>query len=745
MNKIFKRIAYVVSFSLLIIAFSISVLAWNPPKVDKYVREEVEFRSVWVCTVSNMDISKQASSSESSIQAWKNEYLDILNNSKELGMNAIIFQVRPNNDAFYPSKYNPWSEFLAGYGVDPGWDPLGWMIEVTHAAGLEYHAWLNPYRTSVSALSYYPLKKDSATNSSYWTDHDEAEAYNFKQSYFADKKQVLEANNNVVDNPILDTGEALNQEVVYGAEDKFVLNPAHPKTIELLNNTITELIENYDIDGIHFDDYFYPDDKNYKGSNTSYRNITFSTEPNIDYNDYLAYKDKGGTDTIYNWRRENVNNLIHSLSDIIREYNKTAEYKCAFGISPAARWAPSPEACPVDSPRSAEGGEDSGCNNYYSYSDLYADTRKWVKEDWIDYILPQAYTYLGSAVNGTPTNTYSGIVNWWSNQVVGTKCKLYIGTPAYQIATWSADDRANKLELFYQIRYCQTKKFNVSGFVMFRYKSLISGVSATAMNQVTKYLWNMAALTPTYDSYEYEKLSTNAEVKTLKLNIDGTYTVSYDLVDKAKGYAVREDGEVIGRVLGKDNEITFSVNEGTDYELITYSPDNSIVESVDKINLSAAEINSSPTVKLKEELKESYPTASTMTVNFEVNDVDGDDLKYVLYLVRSGQEYKVLTGNVVDNKVTYNLKTDSFDYNDLWFKIEVYEVGNEANKVVFETSKFSFVSEVVQPTDPEPTPDPEPTLSEPETPKKKCGKKSMIIVELLSLGTLLAFILRKRH
>ena len=399
MKKIIK-ISSITFMSLLVMVSSFLILkAWDAPTVKKYELEEVEFRSVWVCTVANMDVQKQIGTSPEAIQAWKDQYLDILYNSKAMGMNAIIFQVRPCNDAFYPSKYNPWSEYLAGFGVDPGWDPLEWMLEVTHAAGLEYHAWLNPYRTSTGALSYYPTTKDQATGSTYWGDYSTSEAYNYKQEYFKGLADTLRNNNNVVDNPIMETGSTLNHQIVYGSESKFVLNPADPVTIELLDNTIKELVENYDIDGIHFDDYFYPDDSSYKGTNADYKNITFSTQPDIDYADYKSYLNDGGTLSIYDFRRDNVNRLIKTLSDTIRELNKTDDYICAFGISPAARWAPSIESCPAGSPRAAEGGEAGSCNNYYSYSDLYADTRKWVLEDWIDYILPQAYTYLGTSTS----------------------------------------------------------------------------------------------------------------------------------------------------------------------------------------------------------------------------------------------------------------------------------------------------------------------------------------------------------
>ena len=497
MKKIIKKILAFNVTLMLVASFCLVVHAWTPPKLKSdYVEPEVQFRSVWVCTVSNMDIKAQNGTDENAIQTWKKAYLEILNNSVKNGMNAIIFQVSPCNDAFYPSKYRPWSEYLAGFGVDPGWDPVEWMIEVTHEAGLEYHAWFNPYRTSTTALGQSITKEDPVTGSHYIYDYNEEEIYKYKQTYFGNLKKVCVENNTLVDNPIFLTGDELDYNVVYGGEGKFVLNPAAPATLENVQNTILEFITNYDADGVHFDDYFYPDDKNYKGSNTEYKQYTFSTEPDIDYNDYMKYVSKGGSLSIYDWRRENVNTLIKNLSDIIRESNKTDNYKCAFGISPAARWAPSIESCPAGSYRAAEGGMDDSCNNYYSYSDLFADTKKWAVEGWLDYILPQVYTYLGDTPSGIPDGNYPTITKWWSDTLQGYDCKLYIGTALYQISNWNKAQYATSDEFFYQQMYNQDKKFRVDGYVMFRYDSMLTNLGAKCMTKVLDKVWKVTSLTP---------------------------------------------------------------------------------------------------------------------------------------------------------------------------------------------------------------------------------------------------------
>ena len=153
-----KKIISCLVLVLIVLCAGITVNAKGKEKwsssssLKKYENVDTECRAVWVCTVGNMDVKKQEGTSEVAIQAWKDQYLAILDNAQAHNLNTIIFQIRPCNDAFYPSKYNPWSEYLVSYGKDPGWDPLEWMLEVTHERGMEYHAWMNPYRVTTSAV-----------------------------------------------------------------------------------------------------------------------------------------------------------------------------------------------------------------------------------------------------------------------------------------------------------------------------------------------------------------------------------------------------------------------------------------------------------------------------------------------------------------------------------------------------------------------------------------------------------------
>lgn len=708
--KIAKKILCVVFTLSLMLCFCLTVKAWTPPKLKSdYVEPDEQFRSVWVCTVSNMDIAAQNGTSEGAINKWKEQYLEILNTSVEKGMNAIIFQVSPSNDAFYPSKYKPWSQYLAGFGVDPGWDPVEWMIDVTHEAGLEYHAWFNPYRTSTTALSYNITETEKITDISSIYDYDKKTLYNYKQEYFKDLKEICEQNGTMVDNPIFASGAELDHNVVYGSEEKFVLNPAAEETIEHIEKTMLEFVTNYDADGIHFDDYFYPDDKNYKGSNSEYKSYTFSTEPDIDMADYNKYVAAGGELSIYNWRRENVNKLIERLGTVIRESNKTDDYKCAFGISPSARWAPSVESCPVGSQRGAEGGMDDGCNNYYSYSDLYADTRKWALEGWIDYILPQNYTYMGDTPIGIPDGTYPKITKWWSDTLKDVDCKLYIGTALYRISEWIGSQEASSDEFYYQQMYNQDKGYEVDGYVMFRYVSMLSGSGLKAINKVVDKVWKVTALTPIYEAYTYDSVDEAATINAVKLNNDGSYTVEFNKVDDAKAYAILCDGKAVSRVLRNASSIKFVKEEGKTYTLVTYGYDNQIHPTTYEVDFSNVVINQRPTVEIETVFEKEYLISSEIELNVNVNDPENDKITYSISFVYDGRERALVSDVELDgNKINYKYTCYAFEQDECKFIIEIND-GFEIIQV--ETETFAVIKEDVQ------TP---PTHEHEECPE--CGK-----------------------
>ncbi|WP_197336594.1 glycoside hydrolase family 10 protein, partial [Paenibacillus larvae] len=318
----------------------------------------------------------------------------ILDDVKQMGMNAVVVQVRPMADAFYPSEYAPWSEYLTGtQGKSPGYDPLAFMVEEAHKRNLEFHAWFNPYRIS--------------TQSS------------------LDK---LSANHPARQHP--------DWVVTYGG--RLYFNPGLPEVKQYITNSVLEVVRNYDIDSVHLDDYFYP--------------YPVSGE---EFPDDAAFRTYGnGFSSKADWRRDNVNQLVRDLSHEI----KSAKTYVKFGISPFGVWR---------NKSSDPNGSDTRALS--SYEAQFADTRKWVKEEWLDYIAPQVYwSFDFSAAQ------YNKVTDWWIEQTQGKNVHLYIGHAAYKVGDDKDPAWNNPDEIPNQIKY-NTERFNqVKGSVFFSYKDLKS-------------------------------------------------------------------------------------------------------------------------------------------------------------------------------------------------------------------------------------------------------------------------------
>jgi len=318
-----------------------------------------EFRAVWVTSVINLDSPSRQNMTADEL---KREIDEIVSRTVELGLNAIIFQVRPTGDAFYQSDIFPWSHWLTGtqgQGI-PDFDPLAYWIEVSHANGLELHAWINPYRII-----------HNITNSS--------------------DPGTLAPNNPVRQRPELAVGWTDTN----GRRGLF-LDPGLPDARQLIIDGIEELIRNYNVDGIHFDDYFYP------GS---------------DFDDAATFARYGAGMERSDWRRENVNTLIRDIQTTIRELNEELDRNVRWGISPTAIWKnASSDPLGVPTTRGQE-----------SFHALYADTRLWVTEEWVDYINPQIYWYIGFEIAN-----FEAVLDWWIELCRDTNVDLYIGHAAWR-------------------------------------------------------------------------------------------------------------------------------------------------------------------------------------------------------------------------------------------------------------------------------------------------------------------------
>jgi len=314
------------------------------------VPASAEMRGLWVTSAYNLDFPSRRNMSPSEMRA---EIDDILNRAYVLGINAVFVQVRPAADALYQSDYFPWSAQITGtQGQAPpeGFDPLSYWIERAHALGIEVHAWLNPYRIT------YP-------------------------------------NENITDVRHLAQGHPARENpdlaVVYGSSLFF--DPGLPAVRQLIADGVAHIIRNYDIDGIHLDDYFYP---------------------SRDFPDNASFATYGGGMDIHDWRRENINAMVRQLQSTVKELDPDV----SFGVSPRAIW--------LNQGTDARGSDTRGQESYHAQ---YADSRRWVLEGWVDYIAPQIYWYIGFEIAD-----YERVLTWWEDLVRDTDVDLYIGLAVYR-------------------------------------------------------------------------------------------------------------------------------------------------------------------------------------------------------------------------------------------------------------------------------------------------------------------------
>ena len=371
-----------------------------PVRIPSYVPRTREFRGVWVATVENIDFAAHADA-----DSFKRDYLQLVDNLARMHFNAVIFQLRPMCDAFYPSAHAPWSRWLTGSEGTPlrsraPFDPLDFMVREAHRRGLEFHAWLNPYRvvgsTKLSKSEY--LARLHPRN-------------------FARRRPDL-----VLAIPI------------GGGKNNLVLNPGEQAVIRHIAAVVQEIVGRYPVDAIHFDDYFYP----------------FAPIGNADQAAWNKYTPKRLS--ITDWRRENVTTAIRTVSSVIRRENAATGRRVRFGVSPFGIWA-NRSSSPVGS---LTGGRESR-------NDQYADTLLWVRQGYIDYIVPQLYWEFNHG-----TAAYAALTSWWSNAVRGTQVELYIGHALYRIG--SSPDW-HSMEVPNQLRYDQLYP-EIKGEVLYSYHHL---------------------------------------------------------------------------------------------------------------------------------------------------------------------------------------------------------------------------------------------------------------------------------
>lgn len=364
-------------------------------KVEQNERSTKEMRGVWVSYI-ELDMQNESDKSES---AFREKFKDIAITSKNAGFNTLIVQVRPFCDALYKSGYFPYSHILSGeQGVSPDYDALKVMCEICSELDLDIHAWVNPYRISTDSTP-----------------------------------QVLSENNPyVIDNEL---GEE--------TENGIFLNPANKMARKLIIDGVTEIVKNYDVDGIQFDDYFYP-----------------TQDSEFDDEEYAEYVDTVGAMncmSVDNWRIANVNTLICDTYRAIHKISNDVD----FGISP-------------------QGNIDNNAK-------IYADVKSWcICKGFVDYICPQLYYSLEN-----PALTFENSLNSWASLDINKNVKLYVGLAGYKAntdsdeGTWLYSD--NVLSKEYKIAMQNEK---VSGIMLYSYSALEDENASVEISNLTNAIKN---------------------------------------------------------------------------------------------------------------------------------------------------------------------------------------------------------------------------------------------------------------
>jgi uncharacterized lipoprotein YddW (UPF0748 family) len=396
-----------------------------------------EFRGVWIASVANIDWPSRP---DLTTERQRDEYRTILNHHQKNGINALIVQVRPSADAFYRSAYEPWSEWLtgkSGKSPDPEYDPLTFMVEEAHERGMEFHAWLNPYRAIFDAGKFYRDSSHIHLDSlkSIIGELAESDSMNTSgQLSEGEYKKLLKLLE-------LDTSLLIYQHpdwfVQYG--NKIYFDPGIPEVQNHIADIVQDIVANYDVDAIHMDDYFYP-----------YRIAGLEFPDSISFRKYGEGYSESTKDS---WRRENVNIIVRMLNETIKREKPYVK----FGISPFGVW----RNASVD-----PSGSDTRAGQT-NYDDLYADVVKWQKERWIDYVIPQIYWH-----RGFDLADFEVLAKWWNDNSYGVQ--VYVGQGLYRVDGDSKTDAwRDPEEIPRQIDIIRSHP-NIQGSCFFSSRSLIN-------------------------------------------------------------------------------------------------------------------------------------------------------------------------------------------------------------------------------------------------------------------------------
>jgi uncharacterized lipoprotein YddW (UPF0748 family) len=407
-----RNVVYKVSFLILLSSVLIYSQSTNPKR---------EFRGAWIATVTNIDWPTKGASTSSQ----KQSLITLLDNLKAVNINAVMFQVRPECDALYQSSIEPWSFWLTGTQgqvPNPFYDPLQFAIEETHKRGMELHAWFNPYRVERSVGNYRTASNHISKTHSEWT-------------------------------------------ITKGTVK--ILDPGLPQVRNYVLSVIMDVVNRYDVDGIHFDDYFYLD-----GMGTE---------------DEKTFETYGGLISVADWRRNNVNTLVQMISNSI----KAVKPYVKWGISPRGIWRP---------------GYPAGITGNDNYNGIYCDATAWLQSQTVDYINPQLYWAFGGGQD------YGKLMPWWADSAGAHNRHMYVGHAVYRINSGTGPFNASEIPK--QIRLNRTDK-DCQGSVLYNTNTTLS--NPLGFYDSLKVLYKYPAIPPVMNWKEQIKPNAPANLRFAKL------------------------------------------------------------------------------------------------------------------------------------------------------------------------------------------------------------------------------------
>ncbi len=481
-KTVFSVLAAILACLFLLVGCGSDIVTSLPPRVDGgapaplvgLLDPDSEIRGVWIATVYNIDFPTAPDLSADELKAQLDTILD---NCAEWGLNTVFFQVRPSCDALYKSDIFPVSRFLSTTG-EPALDPLSYLLEAAHRREIFVYAWVNPLRVTT--------------------------AY--------------------TDDPDLPDGVTDEMTVEY--DGKLVLNAGVPAARDFVADGVREIVSEYDVDGVVFDDYFYP----YPVNDDSGARVPFD--------DAAAYEKYGGGEELADFRRQSVNALVKECYGAVKE----ADPDCRFGVSPFGVWRNSEEA----------GG--AGTLGLEAYDELYCDAKAWVSGGYVDFLCPQIYWQRSAAA--TP---YESLVEWWNGVLGAGDVDLLISHAAYRYEEGDWEDPEGEMKA--QVQFARSQ-MAYRGSVFYGYDELKNDVAGVTDEVTEVYENEIVYLSPSSDGSDITVTSheNNSSADRGQTVLSGHSDPSLPLF---------LNGEPVGRLKNGDFSVKVTVSDGENRFLFT--------------------------------------------------------------------------------------------------------------------------------------------------------------------------------